>query len=439
MHDALIELDPNPLTSPVDCIRPRSLLAVSLWMVAITFCIAASGTVFSQGDPVEKPKLKDFGSSLKRLKWDQKQRKAVEKSNKTRPAQTDGDVIKIETKLVVTDALVLDSKGVAVSGLKAEDFIVTEDGQPQEVRFFSLGADAKVPRTIVLILDASKSLWPVLDTSAEAAKKFVDRINPGDRVAIVNDRVKLVCSFTRDKTALKNCIENIRKNRTVGFETGASRQFSALMASFRELFDDEDIRPIVILQADGDERPFLRRIHEPKTDFTTSFGWGDLMAAAERSRATIFTVYPSIRLLELPPEEQRRIAMDYYKNYDMSGLIKFALMQRSLNRNPFEKDEAEIKEYFFIRFLEERLRQQEALEDLSSTTGGWTEYLNTADEADEVYTRILAGIENRYVIGYYPRNEARDGKRRRIKVEVRGHPEYTIVGKRAYIAPGPQD
>ena len=408
-------------------------------MAAITFCIAASGTVFSQGDPAEKPKLKNFGSSLKRLKWDQKQRKAVEKSSKTRPAQTDGDVIKVETKLVITDALVLDGKGFAVSGLKVEDFSVTEDGEQQEVRFFSLGSDAKVPRSIVFIMDASASLLPVLDTSAEAAKKFVDRINPGDRVAIVNDRVKLVCNFTRDKTALKNCIENIRKNRTVGFETGASRQFSALMASLRELFDDEDVRPIVILQADGDELPHLRRIHEPKPAFATSFGWRDIMGAAERSRATIFTVYPTRRLLELPSAEQRRIAMDYYKNYDSSAVINFALSRISGNRNPFPKDRAKMEEYFFTSFLEERLRQQNAFEELSNSTGGWAAYLESPAEADEVYTRILTGIENRYVIGYYPSNETRDGKRRRIKVEVHGHPEYTIVGKRAYIAPGPQD
>jgi hypothetical protein len=34
---------------------------------------------------------------------------------------------------------------------------------------------------------------------------------------------------------------------------GRSSQFSALMATVREMFTEEDIRPVVIFQTDGDE------------------------------------------------------------------------------------------------------------------------------------------------------------------------------------------
>jgi hypothetical protein len=44
-------------------------------------------------------------------------------------------------------------------------------------------------------------------------------------------------------------------------------------------------------------------------------------------------------------------------------------------------------------------------------------------------------IENRYVVGYYPKNEARDGTRRSVKIEVKGHPEYVVLGRKTYFAP----
>ena len=47
---------------------------------------------------------------------------------------------------------------------------------------------------------------------------------------------------------------------------------------------------------------------------------------------------------------------------------------------------------------------------------------------------ILSDINERYVVGYYPTNKNRDGKRRKINIAVKGHPEYTILGRRSYFA-----
>jgi len=47
----------------------------------------------------------------------------------------------------------------------------------------------------------------------------------------------------------------------------------------------------------------------------------------------------------------------------------------------------------------------------------------------------LSDINERYIVGYYPTNKERDGKRRKITIEVKGHPDYTILGRRTYLAP----
>ncbi|HEX6187612.1 MAG TPA: hypothetical protein VFZ40_06010, partial [Pyrinomonadaceae bacterium] len=122
----------------------------------------------------EKPKLKNFGSSLKRLKWDPAQNRAVETRRKNTASQNSNgeDVVRIETSLVVSDVIVLDRHGRPVPGLTSRDFIVTEDDRPQPVKMFSLGDDAAVSRSIVLVIDYSCSQVHFIKASIEAAKSL---------------------------------------------------------------------------------------------------------------------------------------------------------------------------------------------------------------------------------------------------------------------------
>src|ERR1044072_656093 len=46
------------------------------------------------------------------------------------------DVVKTKSNLVNIDVIIKDKKGKFVSDLKAEDFVITENGQPQQVEFF---------------------------------------------------------------------------------------------------------------------------------------------------------------------------------------------------------------------------------------------------------------------------------------------------------------
>jgi hypothetical protein len=56
-------------------------------------------------------------------------------------------------------------------------------------------------------------------------------------------------------------------------------------------------------------------------------------------------------------------------------------------------------------------------------------------QASEIYARIFSDINRRYVVGYYPTNKQHDGKRRKINIEVKGHPEYLVMGRKSYYAP----
>ena len=421
---------------------PRS----KLLKAALCLLLLASGAARAQTE--EPPRLKrEFGSSLKRLKWDAEQKRAVEVT----PARAKGDeggdeedeVVRVETSLVVCDVLVLDEKGRPVAGLKREDFLITEEGRAQEVGAFALGDSANVPRSIVLVIDYSGSMRPFLENSIEAAKTLVDKLSPRDRMAIVTDDVELLAVFTRDKRLLKEKLEWLKQKATSkepGYlmRFGRSRQYSALMATLRELFDEEDTRPVVIFQTDGDELAALHDSPMPavvppgvspeafksaREATQREFSIADVYREAERSRATVYTVIPGVRLIGLKPGEESE---------------KAKALRREL-----EKDRAPGPTYMPARerWLEDVIRrtpqQQTALYGLSKLTGGWTNFLEEPSQAAGIYANIFSDIGRRYVVGFYPTNKARDGLRRRVQVEVRGHPEYTVWGRKSYYAPGP--
>jgi hypothetical protein len=78
---------------------------------------------------------------------------------------------------------------------------------------------------------------------------------------------------------------------------------------------------------------------------------------------------------------------------------------------------------------------QEALALWRRSVAAGRSILSSPSQAQGIYARILSDISQRYIVGYYPTNKERDGKRRKIDFEVKGHPEYTILGRRSYYAP----
>ena len=435
-----------------------------LILIAV-LCLAVSGAAQKSKD---KTKLKDFGSSLKKLKWDPEQNQTTEIDNSRTRSEGDDDVIRIDTSLVATDLLVLDRQGRPVRGLVASDFIITEDDKPQQVGHFLLGSNTSVPRSIALIIDYSGSQFPYIQNSVEAAKVMIDKLGPRDRLAIITDDIEMLCDFTTNKSELKKkldiLLERSRgKKAFLGFggknrRLGLSAQYSALMATLREEFDAEDQRPIIVFQTDGDEAKYLRNSiivpHVPpglppewlpaaqadveaqlklQRDGMTEFSLEDVYRAVEKSRATIYTVVPGMRFVGLTSQQQiERLRADDERSTNewLPTLSKQA-------REAFKARDEARRRLTPIQALQYRAEEyatvQSALMEVSNLSGGWTDFLETPTQAQAIYSRIFDDITQRYIVGYYPTNKSRDGKRRRIKIQVKDHPEYTIVGRRSYV------
>jgi VWFA-related protein len=438
-------------------------LHVATAILAISLSVALfSSFTFAQSATREKPKLKNFGSSLKRLKWDTERNAAVETKRKEDKAKgsEEEDVVRVETSLVVCDVLVLDQRGQSVAGLTQNDFVVTEEGKPQQVGMFSLGDDAKVPRSIVLIIDYSSSQFPFIHTSVQAAKTLIDKLNPRDTMAIVTDEVELLADFTSDKSTLKATLDSLERKsapyyRTPLKERARSNVYSALMATLKEAFDSEDIRPIVIVQTDGDDIQMLRNpiitpsippdvspeerrareqtltgIEEFIRKYQTEFSLDDVYKAAQKSRATIYTITPGYQLIGLTGDEELAQYAAWHRkillSWEPPGRIKQAEARVSRVSIVNQRIQAELGK-----------KMQSALALLATITGGWANFLSDPAQANEIYSHILSDMNRRYIVGYYPTNKEHDGKRRKLNVEVRGHPEYIVMGRKSYYAAEP--
>jgi VWFA-related protein len=289
-------------------------------------------------------------------------------------------------------------------------------------------------------------------------------------MALVTDQVELLTDFTDDKKKLTEKLDSLKARPALGInyrrfgsiimwsETGA--HYSALLATLKEVFDDRDQRPIIIFQANGNEASMLQnsilpypplppdnlsqderkkaneyykrlKRHEELIYGSREFSLDDVYNAAEKSRATIYTIIPGYRLFGLSPEQQIKRARTWDMKYT-SGMLEATRGTRfegHINREPKP-------DWVMGWEVDCEYREQNALAFLAGITGGWADFLEEPEQATKVYSRILSDVNRRYVVGYYPSNKQHDGKRRIIKIEVRGHPEYTVHGRSSYYARG---
>lgn len=399
--------------------RNSYLMLIVLWICFVFTNSSIPG--LAQSADKEKRELKNYGASFE--KNDKKDKDEGKSKTQNTDNAEDGEIIRIETTLIITDILVLDEKGNTVKGLNKDDFVVKEDGESQEIEVFSLGDGETIPRSIVLVIDYSQSQLPYIKTSVEAAKVLVDKLNPKDRMAIVTDDVELLQAFTSDKTLLKEKLESLKKSALSG-TMGRSNQYSALMVTLNELFGDEDLRPIIIFQTDGDQLSQLKgKMVNHLTKIT--FSYEDILTAAERRRATVYTIIPGLRFIGTSEEEKLKRARTNMEND--------AKASAELRKIVFKPDKIKITEKYLKLRSESYYCQQSAIAEIAKFTGGWADFLEQPEQADKIYSEILSGMNLRYVIGYYPTNQARDGKVRKVKMEVRNHPEYIITGRETYI------
>lgn len=126
-------------------------------------------------------------------------------------AQSDDDVIAVDSTIVLVNATITDRLGKAVSGLTEHQFKIFEDGVEQKIESF---AAEQTPFSAVILLDTSGSMESRVSVARSAAIKFLEGLRVDDNAAIYNfhSKVELVQDFSNSK----DIVERIFDLKAVG-------------------------------------------------------------------------------------------------------------------------------------------------------------------------------------------------------------------------------
>jgi len=278
------------------------------------------------------------------------------------PRPAGGDAIKIYTDLVVLDAQILRKKdGAVVGSLQRENFTLYEDGVKQEITHFS---QDKLPLSILLLLDMSASVKPVIEEIRNGALGALRQLRPEDEVALMTfaDRTELLHDFTKDRKAVIEQVSRVLEKRFVGVGTSLHTA----------LYD-------AALQMDHAANPLSRRVIIAVTD--------NIATMHRFTNPTIAEV--SERLLD--------------HSSVVCGLVIGGPTSKTLN--------------IFLREHKDVYNWKVKVDDFAESTGG---EVMTADAHDvnQKLAEMIAHLRVRYSLGYTPPAAAADGRFRRIKLTV---------------------
>ena len=120
-----------------------------------------------------------------------------------------GAAIKLHTELVAIDVQVVDRKSQRlIFDLSQNDFEIYDDRVKQRIEQFS---QDKLPLSVVLLLDASGSMWTVLDRLRASALAALQTLKPEDECAVVvtANETLLVQDFTTDKFRVSETLRGL--------------------------------------------------------------------------------------------------------------------------------------------------------------------------------------------------------------------------------------
>lgn len=157
-------------------------------------------------------------------------------------------------QLIKVSAVVLDEKDNFVNDLRAEDFLVTQDGVPLPIKSFAL-QDSPVSYT--LLVDNTGSLRTLLDHVLRTGEAIIEGKRPQDEMSVVRfvsrDKIELLQDFTRNQNALAAALDQMY------VEGGATALIDALHVSAQAVAarapGDERRRALVVITDGGEREP----------------------------------------------------------------------------------------------------------------------------------------------------------------------------------------
>lgn len=176
-------------------------------------------------------------------------------SQQEKPTGDDQTTLRVDVDLVNVLFTVTEGNRL-VPNLAKEDFIVEEDGRPQQISHFS--REVTLPLTLAILIDTSPSVEPVLELEKQTAVEFLQAVlRKKDLALVMNfDRsVSLLQDFTSDIRRLTKAIQSV----SIG---GGTSVHDAVFLACDEKLKQETGRKAIILVSDGGDTTSKLKIKE---------------------------------------------------------------------------------------------------------------------------------------------------------------------------------
>lgn len=274
--------------------------------------------------------------------------------------QQQGDVaISVEVPVVTVDVIATTTHGDTIGGLRKENFRIFEDGVPQTISSFS---PSDSPITIVILMEFSKVGQGIFAAYAKYwADPFFNNLNQKDWVALVTFDIKprLEVDFTQNKDEVRAAIFRLY---FPGFSE--SNIYDSLLDTIDKLKDVRGKKSILVL-ASG-------------VDTFSKHTLDQTLKLLKQTDVSIFCVGVG------------KAFVDYLDAHGMIG---------GSGRLTYYQAENQLRTF-------------------AEMTGGHAWFPQFDGEIPAIYRDIASYLRNQYSLAYTPTNRTRDGKFRKIKVEL---------------------
>lgn len=295
-------------------------------------------------------------------------------------SQEPTETIRIDSDLVDLKVSVL---GFAPNNppplLEPRDFLVLEDGVPQEITFF---AAADTPFDLVLLLDLSGSNSKNLKMIRNSAKRFVDAARDVDRIALVTFTAQpaLYSTFSLDRKKLKKTIDDMDE------AVGGTNFWDSMDWVLHDLVSQGTglRRSAIVVMTDGVDNA-IPGVAGPGSRLP----FEGLLERIRSSESIVFPIY-------------------------------------------LDTEEENVKRYHVPREAYAQAREQ--LGQIANVCGTPMYKAARLSDLDVVYAQVVRDLSTVYSIGYRPTNRSLDGKWRALEVLLTKRADLFARTKRGYYA-----
>ncbi|OFW51726.1 MAG: hypothetical protein A3G77_12665 [Acidobacteria bacterium RIFCSPLOWO2_12_FULL_68_19] len=369
---------------------------------------------------------------------------------------------RVEVNYVEVDAVVTDAQGRPVTDLTQADFEVLEAGRPQTVTAFTVvnlpierpvrplfaggpiesdvGANTIAEgRIYVIVLDDLHTNFTNTARVRRFLREFLENdfgVNDLAAVVYTSGRTTAGQEFTNRRRLLLDAVDRFsgRRLRSEALEIAdeLNRRIDTIDPS-----SDRDLRLMDPLEAE--------RAYQARSMLTSLRDLAAFMEGIRGRRKSILLVSEGIsyNIYDLFNNSSAGIilqnANDAVAAATRANVAIYAIDPRGLSAFEEAIESAGVpsgvtpSQFSLTGQLQDSLRlSQQSLQVLAEQTGGFAA-INRNDFGG-AFERVVRENSTYYVLGYYPTNDRRDGRFRRIDVRVK-RPGLQVRARRGYVAP----